>query len=142
MILTRCIFVFVVIGAVGTCGGVEVANTAAWIGTWNSSGTQSMTCGRATSTSQITGVVGIVAGMEVPHSIVMTIENCVIQSDLMGAKATAGSQVCTLNAGGTNVTVTWTLISAMLSGSTITGTNTGSTNSECSFTQQYTLTKM
>jgi len=142
MIAVRRVLGFVFVGAVAACSGGEGANTAAWVGNWSSSGTQSTTCGTATSTSEITGVVVIVAGMEVPDSIVMTMETCVIQSDIVGAKATAGSQVCTLNAAGANVTVTWTEISATLSGSTITGTNTGSTNTGCSFSQQYKLTKM
>jgi hypothetical protein len=80
--------------------------------------------------------------MEVPDSIVMTMDNCVIQSDLVGAMATGGNQACTVSAAGTNVFVTWTQISATLSGSTITGTNTGTTDTGCSFTQQYTLKKM
>ena len=134
----------VLLGAIAGCGGSSSAgaDTAPWVGNWNSSGTQSTTCAGGNATTQITGLDVISAGTKA-STIVTTADNCALTWDLAGTKATLESgQTCTVSVAGANVTVTWTQSSATLSGSTITGTNTGSTNNGCSFMQQYMLTKM
>jgi len=139
--------VLVVLAACGgdDGGGSTDANGGSdptpWIANWNSSGTQSTTCGTATQTSQISGLVVIAAGA-MPGTIKTTANNCTLIWDLDGANASLQSgQLCTVNVGGMNYTITWTQSSCSLNGTTITGTNTGATNNGCSFMQQYTLTK-
>jgi hypothetical protein len=131
------------------CGGGSSSNVdsntgtnpAPWEGNWNTTGTQSTTCSGVTSTSQMSGLVVIAAG-EKAGTIKTTANGCTLIWDLDNANASLESgQMCTVSVSGSNVTITWTQSTSTLA-TTITGTNTGETNTNCSFMQQYTLTKM
>ena len=143
MRMPRLIHLLVVVAASAVaCGGSGGPDPGPWIGNWNATGTQSTTCGLATSTNQITGLDVIAAGSK-SGTITTTANSCTLIWDLSGSKITMESgQTCTVSVAGANVTVMWTQSSATLSGGAITGSNTGSTNNGCSFMQQYTLTKM
>ena len=136
-----CVGLLALVGMAG-CGGGGGPDTGPFVGNWNAAGTQSTTCGLATSTNQITGLDVIAAGTK-SGTITTTADNCTLIWDLAGSKATIESgQTCTVSIAGANVTVTWTQSSFTLASGMITGSNTGSTNNGCSFMQQYTLTKM
>ena len=141
--MIRTWHLLILVGAMAACGSSgNGSDPTAWVGNWNTVGTQSTTCSGATATTQLTGLTVIAAGTKA-STIQTTADNCTLIWDLDGAKATLESgQTCTVSVAGANVTVTFTQSSATLSGTTITGTNTGSTNNDCSFMQQYTLTKM
>jgi hypothetical protein len=142
-----------VLVALAACGGDDGgggsnvdASTAAdptpWVGNWSTAGTQSTTCpSLPTQTTQMSGIVVIAAGAQ-PGTIKTTADSCTLIWDLDGTRASLESgQLCTVNVGGNNYTITWTQSSSTLNGTTITGTNTGAANNGCSFMQQYTLTK-
>lgn len=137
--------------ALAACGGDDgggtpvdayVSDPTPWVGSWNATGTQSTTCtGIPTQTTQLSGVTVIAAGA-MPGTIKTTANGCTLIWDLDHANASLETgQMCTVNVGGNNYTITWTQSSCTLNGTTITGTNTGSSNNGCSFMQQYTLTK-
>jgi hypothetical protein len=137
---------FVLVGALAAmavaCGSSGGEDVTSWVGNWNTTGTQSTTCGGVSGTTQISGIDVIAAGSK-SGTISTVADGCTLIWDVSGSTATLESgQVCTVTVSGVNVTVNWTQSSATLSGTTITGTNTGSTNNGCSFMQQYTLTKM
>jgi hypothetical protein len=135
-------YFLIVFAMLAACGGSSGPDTGPWVGNWNAAGTQSTTCGLATSTMQISDLDVLAAGSKA-GTITTTANNCTLIWDLEGSKITIESgQTCTVSVGGVNVTVTFTQSSATLSGATITGSNTGATNTGCSFMQQYTLTKM
>ena len=114
---------------------------SAWLGNWTSSGTQSTTCGTATGTSQLSGLVVIADGHD-PDTIKSTADSCALVWDLSGSSASLESgQVCTISVAGGDVTVAWTQSAMTIAGDTITGTTTGATNNGCSFMQQVTLTR-
>jgi hypothetical protein len=143
--MIRTWHLLILVGALAACGSSGSGNGSdptAWVGNWNAVGTQSTTCNGATTPTQLTGLTVIAAGSKA-GTIQTTADNCTLLWDLSGATITLESgQTCTVSVAGANVTVTWTQSSATLSGTTITGTNTGATNNGCSFMQQYTLTKM
>jgi len=145
MVRLRMLVAVMVVGCGGGASSNVDANSASdptpWVGNWTSAGTQSTTCGTANSTDQLSGLLVIAAGTKA-GTIKTTSNNCTLIWDLDGTKAALeAGQVCTVTVAGLNVTVTWTQSSATLNTTTITGTNTGSTNNGCSFMQQYTLTK-
>jgi hypothetical protein len=133
-------------GGGGDDGGGSIdannADPTPWIGNWNTTGTQSTTCpGIPTQTSQLSGLVVIAAGA-MAGTIKTTANNCTLIWDLDHNNASLQTgQLCTVTVAGNNYTVTWTNSSSTINGTTITGTNTGSTNNNCSFMQQYTMTK-
>jgi hypothetical protein len=139
----RYFLTVIVFATLAACGGSSGPDTGPWVGNWNSAGTQSTTCPvLGTTTNQITGLDVLAAGSKA-GTITTTFDNCTLIWDLAGSKITIESgQTCTVSEAGVNVTVTLTQSSATLSGGTITGSNTGSTNNGCSFMQQYTLTRM
>jgi hypothetical protein len=127
---------------VGGCGGGDADEIGKWVGNWNRTGTQSTTCGVASGTNQLSGVIIIIPG-SMSGTIQSQSENCALLWDVKGDKATLrAGQTCTVSVNGFNATIMGTQGSATISGSTITGTESGSTNNGCSFTQQFTLTRM
>lgn len=130
--------------AVAGCGGSSSTGSTvdAWVGNWMEGGTQSTTCAGASTTTQISMVTIISAGTK-DGTIQTLADSCPLNWDVGGSKATLETgQACTVSIDGVNATVGWTASSMTLNGNTITGTAGGATTSGCSFTQQFTLTKM
>jgi hypothetical protein len=144
--LARAFTIFLLsLGACGASGGLAPdaagGDPAAWLGNWTSTGTQSTTCGGATGTSQLSGLVVITDGRD-PSTIKSVANNCALVWDLSGSSAELETgQLCTVSVVGSDVTVSWTQSSMTIDGNTITGTTTGATNNGCSFMQQATLTR-
>jgi len=112
------------------------------VGNWKSMGTQGTTCNGATATTQVSALVVISAGAAA-GTFQTFADNCTAIWDLKGSTATLRpGQTCTVTVGTVNVTVTTTQGTATLNGSTIVGSQAGSTNNGCSYMQQFTLTKM
>jgi hypothetical protein len=139
LVITGALVLAAGLGGCGSSGGSE---TNAWLGNWMEGGTQSTTCGTATETTQVSQLVVISTGPK-SGTIQTNSESCPLTWDVNGDKVTLESgQSCTASVDGVNVTVDWTASSGTLSGNLITGTTGGSTTNGCSFTQQYTLTRM
>ena len=125
------------------CGGDDAASgNDKWYGNWNRTGTQSTTCGLLNNTNQLTGILVIGAGT-MPGTLQITADGCMVLWDVADTRATLRpGQMCTVSVNGFNATVTGTQGTAMLAGTTITGTQAGSANNGCSFMQQMTLNRM
>ena len=93
---------------------------------------------------QISDTVIIISAGSESTTIQTTLSNsCPLVWEVSGGNATLeAGQSCTVSVNGVNAAVAWTTSSAALAGSTITGTAGGSANNGCSFTQQFTLTKL
>src|SRR5690348_6860138 len=98
----RHILGFAMVIGLAACGGDDgAANVDAWLGNWNTAGTQSTTCAiGGTQTSQLSGVVVITAGSD-SGTISTLVNNCPLVWDVSGTHATLRSgQMCTVSVGG------------------------------------------